>query len=127
MPNASCVILVLAPSAPEICISVPSVVLLPVMGYIAVCGAANIVTSQSGVFVPTARLAPVMLPVAEIIPAVKILPPVILAVALTCPAVRMLPPVTLALTDTVVPVWVVAFTLAPPNMLPPVMLPVALT
>ena len=103
-PNASCVILVLAPSAPEMCKSVPAVVLLPVMEYTAVCGVASMVTSQSGVVVPTARLAPVILPVAEIIPAVKILPPVILAAALTCPAVRMLPPVTLALTDTVVPV-----------------------
>ena len=33
------------------------------------------VTSQSGVVVPTARLAPVMLPVAEIVPAVRRLPP----------------------------------------------------
>ena len=49
-----------------------------------------------------------------------------LPVALTIPAVRILPPVTLALTDTVVPVCVVALTLAPPNTLPPVMLPVAL-
>ena len=43
------------------------------------------------------------------------------------PAVNMFPPVTLALTLTVVPVCVVAFTLAPPSTLPPVMLPVALT
>ena len=35
----------------------------------------------------------------------------------------MLPPVILAVTDTVVPVCVVAFTLAPPNTLPPVTLP----
>ena len=54
------------------------------------------------------RLPPVMLPVAEINPPVSILPPVILADTLT-----------------VVPVCVVALTLAPPNTLPPVMLPVA--
>ena len=41
------------------------------------------------------------------------------------PPVRMLPPVILAVTLTVVPVCVVALTLAPPKMLPPVMLPVA--
>ena len=53
------------------------------------------------------------------------LPPVMLPVALINPAVKILPPVTLAVTDTVVPVCVVALTLAPPRMLPPVMLPVA--
>ena len=36
-----------------------------------------------------------------------------------------LPPVTLPVTETVVPVCVVALTLAPPKMLPPVILPVA--
>ena len=41
------------------------------------------------------------------------------------PAVSKLPPVMLAVTETVVPVCVVALTLAPPNTLPPVMLPVA--
>ena len=54
------------------------------------------------------------------------LPPVMLPVALTWPAVVKLPPVTLAVTDTVVPVWVVALTLAPPKILPPVMFPTAL-
>ena len=48
-----------------------------------------------------------------------------LAVAVIIPLVSKLPPVTLALTLTVVPVCVVALTLAPPNMLPPVILPVA--
>ena len=38
----------------------------------------------------------------------------------------MLPPVILPDTDTVVPVKLVALTLAPPRMLPPVMLPAAL-
>ena len=60
------------------------------------------------------------------------LPPVTLPLALTEPAdiaadVIMLPPVTFALTETVEPVNAVAFTLAPPNTLPPVMLPVTLT
>ena len=55
------------------------------------------------------------------------LPPVMLPVALTSPPVSKLPPVTFALTDTVVPVCVVALTFAPPNMLPPVILPVVLT
>ena len=126
VPNASCKILVLLASAPEICISTPATVLLPVMGYIAVCGVASMVNSQSGLFVPTARLAPVILPVAEIIPAVRRLPPWILPVTVATPAVTRLPPVMFALTETVVPVSVVAFTLAPPSTLPPVILPVAL-
>ena len=54
------------------------------------------------------------------------LPPVILPVADINPAVSKLPPVMLAVTETVVPVWVVALTLAPPKMLPPVILPTAL-
>ena len=43
------------------------------------------------------------------------------------PVTFKLPPVMLPVTDTVVPVWVVALTLAPPKMFPPVMLPVTLT
>ena len=38
----------------------------------------------------------------------------------------MLPPVMLPVTDTVVPVCVVALTFAPPSMLPPVIFPTAL-
>ena len=53
------------------------------------------------------------------------LPPVIVAVALINPPVYKLPPVMLPVTDTVVPVCVVALTLAPPKIFPPVMLPVA--
>ena len=54
------------------------------------------------------------------------LPPVMLPVAEIKPAVRMLPASMLPETLTVAPVCVVALTLAPPKMLPPVMLPVAL-
>ena len=57
-------------------------------------------------------------------PAAFKLPLVILPVAEINPPVSTLPPVTFALTDTVVPVCVVALTLAPPKMLPPVILPV---
>ena len=46
-------------------------------------------------------------------------------VALTLAPPNTLPPVILPVTDTVVPVNNVALTLAPPNTLPPVMLPVA--
>ena len=52
-------------------------------------------------------------------------PPVIVPVALINPPVNTLPAVMFALTDTVVPVCVVALTLAPPSTLPAVMLPVA--
>ena len=74
-------------------------------------------------------LPPVMLPLALTVPAliaeeVMMLPPVTLPVELISPPVNILPPVTLALTLTVVPVCVVAFTLAPPLIFPPVMLPV---
>ena len=58
-------------------------------------------------------------------PAAFKLPLIILPVADSNPPVRMLPPVTFALTDTVVPVCVVALTLAPPKIFPPVILPVA--
>ena len=53
------------------------------------------------------------------------LPAVILPVAEIKPTVSILPPVMFALTETVVPVCVVALTLAPPKILPPVILPVA--
>ena len=53
------------------------------------------------------------------------LPPVMLPVADINPIVRKLPLSILPVTETVVPVCVVAFTLAPPNTLPPWMLPVA--
>ena len=52
-------------------------------------------------------------------------PTVALPAADINPPVSKLPPVMLAVTETVVPVCVVALTLAPPRMLPPVMLPVA--
>ena len=52
------------------------------------------------------------------------LAPLMFPVAVTTPDVVMLPPVMLAVTLTVVPVCVVAFTLAPPKTLPAVMLPV---
>ena len=51
--------------------------------------------------------------------------PITLPVAEINPPVNKLPPVMFAVTETVVPVCVVALTLAPPNMLPPVILPVA--
>ena len=67
----------------------------------------------------------------------KMLPPVMFAVtetvlpvcvvALTFAPPRMLPAVMLPVTETVVPVCVVALTLAPPKMLPPVILPVTET
>lgn len=66
----------------------------------------------------------VTVPVALTNPAVRMLPPVMLPVAVINPAVETLPPVTLPVTLTVVPVCVVALTLAPPSTLPPVMLPV---
>ena len=86
---------------------------------------------------------PVTLPVALTMPAVNKLPPVALPVTaklvrvptlviLVCAAVvnvptmlvpLRLPPVILPVTLTVAPVCVVAFTLAPPNTFPPVMLP----
>ena len=53
------------------------------------------------------------------------LPAVMLPVAEINPPVNKLPPVTFAVTDTVVPVCVVALTFAPPNTLPAVILPVA--
>ena len=67
-----------------------------------------LIKSVAIVMLPTLTLPALTLPVAEI-----------------NPPVNKLPPVTFAVTETVVPVCVVALTLAPPNMLPPVMLPVA--
>ena len=79
------------------------------------------------------------MPVAETLPAVNKLPPdtlalvTILEVELIAdttfelklnPAAFKLPLVIFPLTDTVVPVCVVALTLAPPKILPPVILPV---
>ena len=84
---------------------------------------------------PPNTLPPVMLPVALINPGVVMLAPAIFAVTLSAdttfelrlrPAAFRLPPVMLPLTLTVVPVKLVALTLAPPNTLPPVILPVAL-
>jgi hypothetical protein len=48
-------------------------------------------------------------------PTADTLPPVMLPVAEIRPPVRMFPPVTLPLSDAVVPVCVVALTLAPPR------------
>ena len=72
------------------------------------------------------KLPAVMLPVLTV-KLVPVMPaPVTAPVADIKPPVRMLPPVTLPVSDAVVPVCVVALTLAPPRMLPPVILPVTL-